>query len=506
MHTVQLILKPTEYEKSVIDKRFHAVSHIHNVCVKHAKKLLMQLSHDNEYQSWRSGHCKLLKQKKLSKADRTRKLELSKQMSARRQEIGLSKWALESYIKVCGKRYNKLISSQQVQAEAANIWAGVEKCLFSKGKDIHFKKFMDFDTIGGKSNLNGARLDTDTMTVSWLGLKLKCFLPKKASDRDYILESLDHKISYCTIKRMMFSNGWRYYLAVTLDGDAPHRERKVKTGIMGIDPGVSTMAAVSDTACILEELAPDADVYERSIHKLEQHMDMSKRISNPDNFNPDGTIKKRKDCKPWVFSNSYKAARRKRKTLYRKKSAYTLHSHRNLCNRLLENADSFIVEKMDYAALAKRSSKTERQDKPTDVVQKDGTVKTVNKFKRKKRFGRSMNRRSPSRFLSELKRKAESSGGAYAEVNTQTFKASQYNHVTDECVKVPLSQRFKLIGNDSVQRDLYSAFLIKNTDSAFEHPDRDKCIYEFENFVAVHNETINYMKESKISMKQCFGF
>lgn len=117
-----------------------------------------------------------------------------------------------------------------------------------------------------------------------------------------------------------------------------------------------------------------------------------------------------------------------------------------------------------------------------------------------------MNRRSPSRFLSELKRKAESSGGTYAEVNTQTFKASQYNYVTDECVKVPLSQRFKLIGNDSVQRDLYSAFLIKNTDSAFEHPDRDKCIYEFESFVAVHNETINYMKESKISMKQCFGF
>lgn len=506
MHTVQLILRPTEYEKVVINKRFHAVSHIHNVCVKHAKKLLMQLDHDNEYQSWHSEYCALSKQKDLSKVDRTRKLELSKQMSTHRQEVGLSKWALQSYIKVCGKRYSRLISSQQAQAEAANVWAGVGKCLFSKGKDIHFKKFMNFDTIGGKSNLNGARLNTGTMIVSWLGLEIKCYLPKKVSDRDYILEALDHKISYCTIKRMMFSNGWRYYLVITLDGDAPRWERKMKTGVMGIDPGASTMAAVSDTACVLEELAPDADVYEKQIHKLEQHMDISKRISNPDNFNSDGTVKKRKDCKPWVFSNSYKATRRKRKTLYRKKSAYILHSHRNLCNRLLENADSFIVEKMDYAALAKRSSKTERRNKPTGVIQKDGTVKTVNKFKRKKRFGRSINRRSPSRFLSELKRKAESSGGAYAEVNTQTFKASQYNHVTDECVKVPLSQRFKLIGNDSVQRDLYSAFLIKNADSTFEHPDRDKCIYEFESFVAVHNETINYMKESKISMKQCFGF
>ena len=114
MHAVQLILRPTEYEKVVINKRFHAVSHIHNVCVKHAKKLLMQLNHDKEYQSWRGEYCVLSKQKELSKADRARKLELSKQMSARRQEIDLSKWALQSYIKVCGKRYSRLISSQQV--------------------------------------------------------------------------------------------------------------------------------------------------------------------------------------------------------------------------------------------------------------------------------------------------------------------------------------------------------------------------------------------------------
>ncbi len=78
MHIVQLILRPTEYEKAVINKRFHAVSHIHNVCVKHAKKLLMQLNHEDEYPLWRSEYCKLLKQKKLSRADRTRKLKLSK--------------------------------------------------------------------------------------------------------------------------------------------------------------------------------------------------------------------------------------------------------------------------------------------------------------------------------------------------------------------------------------------------------------------------------------------
>ena len=39
------------------------------------------------------------------------------------------------------------------------------------------------------------------------------------------------------------------------------------------------------------------------------------------------------------------------------------------------------------------------------------------------RFGRSINRRAPARFLLELKIKAEAVGGVYAEVDTKEFKA-----------------------------------------------------------------------------------
>ena len=98
----------------------------------------------------------------------------------------------------------------------------------------------------------------------------------------------------------------------------------------------------------------------------------------------------------------------------------------------------------------------------------------IQKYKRKKRFGRSINRRAPARFLLELERKVESVGGVYAEVDTKEFKASQYNHVTDTYEKIPLSQREKEIGNRKVQRDLYSAFLIRNADLDFKHPDREK--------------------------------
>ena len=141
-----------------------------------------------------------------------------------------------------------------------------------------------------------------------------------------------------------------------------------------------------------------------------------------------------------------------------------------------------------------------------EVKQKDGTVKVIQKYKRKKRFGRSINRRAPARFLLELERKLEAVGGVYAEVDTKEFKASQYNHVTDIYEKIPLTQREKEIGKRKVQRDLYSAFLIRNADLDFKYPDREKCEYEFEHFANLQDQLILKMKESGLSMRQCVGF
>ena len=107
--------------------------------------------------------------------------------------------------------------------------------------------------------------------------------------------------------------------------------------------------------------------------------------------------------------------RRLLKSLYRKKHAYIVDSHRKLCNKLITIARYFPVEKMHFQALQKRAKETKRQEKKTEVKQKNGTVKVIQKYKQKKRFGRSINRRAPARFLLELKRKAEAVGGVYAE-------------------------------------------------------------------------------------------
>ena len=260
----------------------------------------------------------------------------------------------------------------------------------------------------------------------------------------YETASLMNKVKTCAIKREMFASGWRYYLILTLDGDAP-KKFKMGNAIAGNDPGVSTFAYASDNCVAFEELAPRCKEYNKQIAEIQRKIDRSMRQSNPNNYNEDGTIKKGKHT--WILSNNCKKLKRKLKILYRKKKEYTRHEHNNRANRVLQDASTFITEEMDFKALAKRSKKnTECSEKVTVITLKDGTKKTVHKFKKKKRFGKSINDRSPALQLQIIQRKMAQYEGFYYEVNTKTFKASQYDHIKNEYIKVPLSQRFKVVG------------------------------------------------------------
>ncbi|MGN0242111.1 MAG: hypothetical protein ACI4CS_10525 [Candidatus Weimeria sp.] len=503
MHVVCLRIRTTEYEDRIMEKSFHTLSHIHNVLVKHARKLIIRLEYDKEYQSLRQQYISLAHKDKLLPDEKHQKSRLSQQMKYIRLKLGLSEYGFQSYIKVCAKQTDRLLSSQQVQKEASHVWASVEKYLFGNGKAIHFKKYEDFDTISGKSNLNGMKFNKDTFTAVWMKHEYRIKRPKRSSE-DYVYEALASDISYCDIKRRMFPNGWHYYLIVVLKGTAP-RKLEVGNNACGIDPGVSTVAAVSDDKVFLEELAPDIGRYNKKIAELQYHMDISKRTSNQDKYNPDGTID-RSDHDRWKFSKSYIRMRQELKYIFSAKSAYIKQSHNTLINRLLENSKYFIIEDMDYKALAKRSKTTARSDKASDVKTKNGTVKQIHKYKRKKRFGKSLNNRAPALFIRLLEQKATLYGGSVTKIDTKSYKASQYDHVTDSYTKCPLGQRDKSIDSRTVQRDLYSAFLILNTDDTLKHPDREKCLSTFDSFVARQGDLISEMKTKNISMPQCFGF
>lgn len=503
MHIVRFLLATTRYDETVIEKRFHAISHIHNVLVKHAKRSLKRLSVDAEYQSLKAEYIHLLKKNTLSGEEKAYQKQISKQMAEMIRAHGLSEYAFQSYIKVCGKQFRKCLSSQQIQKEATRVWRGVEAVLYGSGKELHFKKYRDFHTICGKTNTNGVKFDKGSCSIQWLGLDIKCRLPK---DPDYLLEALDSEISYCEMERKMFPNGWHYYVVVYLKGDAPHKIKTVgRDDVSGIDIGTSTVACVSSRSVTLKELAPKCRTYNRKIEHLLRCMDRSKRISNPNKYRTDGTIDP-SDHEKWKYSKTYRKNQDRLKTLYRQKAAYIKQSHEEMINGLLHESVCFIVEDMSFKGLQRKARTTERRDQTSCIKQKDGSLKQVYKYKRKKRFGKSLNNRAPASFITILERKAKLYGGKVLKVNTKEYRASQYDHAMDQYTKTDLSVREKYIAGHKVQRDLYSAFLLRNSNQKLNRPDREKCIYEFDRFVKLQDQLIEEMKENNLSMKQCFGF
>ena len=80
-----------------------------------------------------------------------------------------------------------------------------------------------------------------------------------------------------------------------------------------------------------------------------------------------------------------------------------------------------------------------------------------------KNFGRSAKVRGACTFVATLSRKAEAAGGSVAEFSTRTARLSQFDRMSGEYVKKPLSQRRHVFADGTViQRDLYSAFLTRS--------------------------------------------
>ena len=514
MHTIKFPIATGKEKEKILAKGFRAMVQFHNIMVREAKRRLWHLQHDPEYQRLRTEYGQTAKKK-----DEAEKKRLGKLLNECIKCYDLTEHSLQKYGAFYQKKYPHLISSHQAQEEASRVYQGVCDVLYGDGEELHFKKWKDIHTIASKS-WNGLRYYDPYHTEYYKKNTIPryqneieyhgCQFKVKINWNDpYVKESMQHEISYVQIAREMFPSGWRYYVILYLEGDAPVKHRS-KEGVAGLDPGVSTEAVVYDDYCELIELAPQCKSYNRKIQVLQNKIDRTKKMHNPQNYNEDGTIKKGK--LQWKISKTCWRDKRKLTTLYRKKAAYTKQSHERQINELMKDANTFILEEMNFKALQKRSrQKTEKTDKTVEIEKKDGTKKKVRKNKRKRRFGASIQDRAPSSFVAILKRKCGQAGGAVIEVSTKEFKASQYDHSKDLYIKVPLSQRWKTIENEQgeecrVQRDLYSAFLLKNSNDQRNSPDRAKCIKEFDEFVEHMNVCIEKIKQTNTSYPACFGF
>lgn len=474
---VQFPLKTEKYQEDILDKRFEIGRKIYNSLVNITQKRYKEMIKTKKYRTLLSS---LTGNKKTDK-------DVWKQIDDMRKQYGFSEYSFHEDVKKLQKHFKDNIDSYTAQKIASALWKSYEKLFYGNGKKISYKKFGELNSLEGKSNRAGVRF-RDNM-ILWNGLIIPVVIDY---NNYYEYQAMQCDICYCRILRKFIRNKYKYYVQIVFKGIPPAKinnktgeiKHSVGCGDVGIDIGTSTIAIVSQSDVKILELADKVQNIENQKQKLLRKMDRSRRATNPNNYNEDGTIKKQGNKKiKWNKSNHYIKYQNKLKELYRKQADIRKYQHECLANYIISLGNKVYVEKMNFVGLQRRAKNTEKNDK--------------GKFKRKKRFGKSLANKAPSMLLTIIDRKLKYIGEKLIEINTFEAKASQFNHFDNTYTKKSLSQRWNDFNGIKIQRDMYSAFLIMNIKDDLKSFDINKCNERFEEFYRLHNLEVERLKGYK---------
>lgn len=474
---VQFPLKTEKYQEDILNKRFEIGRKIYNSLVHITQKRYKEMIKTKKYRNLLSS---LTGNKKTDK-------EIWKKINNIRKQYGMSEYSFHKDVKEMQKHFKNNIDSNTAQKIATELWKSYDKLFYGNGNKVYYKKFSDMNSLEGKSNKTGIRFKNDM--IIWNGLKIPVIIDY---DNYYEYQAIQCGISYCRVIRKYVRNKYKFYAQIVFKGNPPVKvnndtgeiKHSIGDGDVGIDIGTSTVAISSHTDVKILELADRVQNIENEKRKLLRNMDRSRRATNPDNYNEDGTIKKQGNKKVvWNKSNHYIKYRNQLKELYRKQADVRKYQHECLADYIISLGNKVYVEKMNFSGLQKRSKNTKKNEK--------------GRFKRKKRFGKSIANRSPSMLLTITDRKLKYFGEELVKINTYEARASQFNHFDGTYKKKKLSQRWNNFNGIKVQRDMYSAFLIMNVNSDLKSFDIDKCNERFDNFYRLHNLEVKRLTGNK---------
>lgn len=442
-------------ETIFLEKRFNAGSNIYNLCLNHCIKQLNKLKRDKEYRK----SVKALKKvnKKLEKKNLPQdeikrlkdiKISCTNKIKELEKEYQFTENDIQKYAKVPREFIGKILNSNIVQKIASTAFDAAKKLQYGKAKKVRFKKKGEI-TLEGKNNSTGFIFDIKTMKLK-LGKKLFCNL-KTIDERQK--NCFKNRIKFCRVLKRYIRGTRRYFLQIVFEG-TPETDFQIGKGEVGLDIGTSTVAIYSNKEVKLLKLS-ETKQEARKIRILQRSLDRKRRMANPDNYDENGKVKKKR--KEWKLSKNYFRELNKLKEIYRKKRVKD-EQHKNILAKfILSQGDTVKTEKTSVNSWKSKSKKT--------VINKNN-----GKIMSKKRFGKLVNNNAPGTFIRKIEEKLSYFGKELIKTNPFKTKASQFNHISQEFKKCSLEVRFKELKKGIVvQRDLYSAFLIKNVENLSEY-------------------------------------
>ncbi len=306
-YTIEFSLNIPRWQQHRLEKKFKIARTVYNTCLGEALKRHKTVKTEKQY-------LKLLRE--------PRSKERDKQLEDLRLSHGFSEYGLHDFVKLVQRKFKVHIGSFEAQKLATRAFQTVEKLHYGKSKKVHFKALNDDISVENKSNTTGLRyadghiLWGDKPTKknpkpkNWLCMPIS---PK--SKDEYAHLALMDKTKYIRILKREVRGKIRYFVQLIQEGYPPtKRNRKIannESKRVGIDIGSSTIAISSESTVELCELAPECHADETELRRIQRKMDRSKRHTNPNNFNENGTIKKGKLT--WNYSKRYEELRRKLK-------------------------------------------------------------------------------------------------------------------------------------------------------------------------------------------------
>ena len=458
----ELPLKTTSADEATILVRLDTGRQLYHACLGEALERLALIKQSKEYQA-------------INKLPKTingkQNPERTKAFNELNRKYGFTDYDIQHYATgIRNSWMEEHIHAHIAQKLATRAFKAVQKKAFGMAKNVRFKGKNQMDSLEGKNNETGLRFKDNTLY--WSDLEIPCIID---SDNDLIQYGLTHKVKYCRIVRRKINGKNRFYLQLILEG-TPYQNPKNKHGTeeIGLDVGTGTIATVADTKATLKQFCNELIPDQKKKRKLQRKLDRSLRATNPDNYNPNGTVKKGKKFKK---SNRYKAVSQDLAETDRILAAHRKSLHGKDINEIIAMGTRIKTENVSYKSWQKR-------------------------------YGRSIGMRAPSMFMDSLKRKAENAGGYFFEIPTQTTKLSQTCHICEQAVKKTLSKRWQICCGIRMQRDLYSAFLAKCVDKETSALDFARAKDLWQGMESILSEAISRAKETAIG-KVCpasFGF
>lgn len=489
-HVLTLPLEVEPWQTTDLDKTFEAARLLYNSLVRHFLKQYELYQNSRQYKISTA----ILENKKSTDSQKFRARRV---LNALKDKLGLSRTGFESKsAKLCGGWLTGRLYSMVRQKVANDCWAAFSKLLSGKGKQVKFKSYYDKEaTLRNKWIKGDFRYDNGYFICNNLTIPVK--FPK---NDPYVTECMTHRIKYCGLSRRVIRGKVRYYISLYLEGVAPMKmtpEGELKHPVafgskVGIDIGTQTVTLSSRNGVwggVLAAEIGNVQAMQNKLRRINRAMDRSRRATNPWAFDQEGKIvsidkvptehKNEYGRRKWTVSKRYETLKAKRKELYRKQAAVRRLSHQMLVYKVLSFGTDIHVEKMNFAALAKRAKETKKSKK-------------TGKFLSKKRSGKSLANRAPAMFIEMLQLKVVAVGGTLHKSNTYKIKASQIDHQTKECVKKTLDQRYHhLQDGTKIQRDFYSAFIEEHVDEANNVVDFEACNRDFPNFYKMYQVEMN---------------